>query len=176
VALLDRLKRASPASAVAGAPRATESAAGRIVGLARRLTPAGTIATTESGPAIAALGAWACVAPGELLVPAVPATRPFALAAAAAAQLARPDSHVLGFAGDGDLVEDELHMVERLGLPVVTIIVPTGAVAVDARKGAASQGTAVVADEREFQAALDRALSRRRPAVVDASGLGAIRS
>jgi acetolactate synthase I/II/III large subunit len=173
VALLDRLKRASPTSAVAGTARPSDNPAGRVIALARRLTPAGTIATSESGLADAALGAWACVTPGELFLPAVPVIRPFALPAAAAAQLARPDAHVLAFVTARDLAEVELEMVGQLGLPIVAVVVSAGTDAEGARNGAERPGTAVAADERGFQTALDRALSRRRPAVIDASGLGA---
>ena len=173
VALLDRLKRASPASAVAGAPRPSENATARVIGLARRLTPAGTVATAEGTIASTALGAWACVAPGELLVPAVPVTRPFALAAAAAAQLLGPDLHVLAFVSAGDLEPGELEMVTRLGLPIVGVIVPAGPEV--AGPGAGILPATAVADDREFQRALDHALSRRRPAVVDASAVGVTR-
>jgi thiamine pyrophosphate-dependent acetolactate synthase large subunit-like protein len=166
VALLDRLKRATPASA----PGPTENRTGRVIGLVRRWTPGGTIATAEWGFAATALRQWACVGPGELLVPGVPAIRPFAVEAAAAAQLARPDSCVVGFAGVGDLARGELETVRRLGLPVVVIVTP-GADAEGTRSGVESPGAADVADERELEAALDRALSHRRPAVIDASGI-----
>jgi acetolactate synthase-1/2/3 large subunit len=179
VALLDRLKRASGSSAGAGPSRTMEAAAARIVGLARRLTPAGTVAAAEGGVASAALRAWSSVAPGELVVPAVPTAAPFAVAAAAAVQLGQPDRHVLAFVTADDLSTGDLRMVVRLGVGVVAVLVAggpeiaEGAPVPEGPRAPEVEGMRVtaVADERAFQEALDRALTRRRAGIVDARAM-----
>jgi len=82
---------------------------------------------------------------------------------------------VLAFVSAGDLEPGELAMVARLGLPIVGVIVSAAPDIAVARPGEGIVRATAVADDRAFQQALDHALSRRRPAVVDASAMGATR-
>ena len=121
VARLHALKQAA-AVAPAGA---RQLAAFRVVDAVRRLTPAGTIAVFESGEVCpAGARAWQAVAPGECLIASGPATERFAVAAATAAQLARPERRVVCFTDAGAIrgTREPFEPVVALGVPVVIVL------------------------------------------------------
>jgi thiamine pyrophosphate-dependent acetolactate synthase large subunit-like protein len=91
----------------------------RVVETVRRLTPAGTIAVFEDGTVWpAAARAWQAVAPGECLI----AAEGFGVAAASAAQLARPDRRVVCFTNPAiRMARDQLETVAALALPVLIV-------------------------------------------------------
>ena len=129
VAELDRLKRETLARlAVSGTGPGL--APHRVVEIARELTPAGTVATVDSGAHMfAATNFWQAVSPGEFVISNGLATMGFALPAAIAAQLVYPDRRVLAFTGDGGfmMAAAELETAVRLGLPVVVVVFDDGA-------------------------------------------------
>lgn len=113
-----RLLAAVPASPVGLTPQ-------QVVTVARRVAPAGTIATVDAGAhMLVAVPLWAVEEPGELLISSGLATMGFALPAAVAAALVRPGRHVICFTGDGGLgmALAELETVARLGLKVVVVV------------------------------------------------------
>ena len=139
----------------------------RAVETARRLTPAGTIAVFEGGEvSSAAARAWQAVAPGELLISTVPATEGFAIAAAAAAQLARPERRVVCVTHPAALsaARDQLQIVAALGLALLIVVVGEPASSPLALPAGIADFT--TASAREFGAALERALAGGRPAVL----------
>ena len=122
VARLHALKQA--AWVPPAAPR--ELAAYRVVEAARRLTPAGTVAVFEHGEVWRhAARAWRAVASGECLISTEAATEGFAVIAAAAAQLARPEQRVVCFTEPDAIVRAPAHLttVAALGLPVLIVVV-----------------------------------------------------
>lgn len=167
VARLHALKQA------AAAPPADTSqlAAYRVVDAVRRLTPAGTIAVFEGGEMCAAgARAWQAVAAGECLIASGPPTERFAVAAATAAQLARPERRVVCFTDAGALpaLRDRLGTVATLGLPVLIVVlgastVPEPAAPADFRHFA---GTSLAA----FTAVFERALTGGTPALIFCAG------
>ncbi len=118
MAELDRLKRDLAARrAAAGFPY-------RVVRLAREATEAGTIAAVDAGPhADGVTMLWDAVAPGEFLISNDPATAGFALPAAIAAHLARPERRVVCFTAATGLVAaaSELETAMRLRAPIVVV-------------------------------------------------------
>ncbi|HEY1480965.1 MAG TPA: thiamine pyrophosphate-dependent enzyme, partial [Gaiellales bacterium] len=96
-----------------------------IVDATRALAPAGTIATIDAGAhMLVAMPLYEVDEPGEALISSGLATMGFALPAAIAAAIARPDRHVVCLVGDGGLgmVLAELETVARLGLRLVVIV------------------------------------------------------
>jgi acetolactate synthase-1/2/3 large subunit len=192
VAELDRLKRDVRARlAVAGTDKGL--APHRVIEIARELTPAGTIATVDSGAHMfPATNFWQAVNPGEFLISNGLATMGFALPAAIGAQLVYPDRRVLAFAGDGGLmmVAAELETAARLALPIVIVVFNDGALSLikikqdqrgtgelpftyagpDLVALARSFGLAAFAADSEatLRRALVNALATNRPALVDA--------
>jgi acetolactate synthase-1/2/3 large subunit len=73
---------------------------------------------------LAAMPLWDVDAPGEVFISSGLATMGFALPAAIAASVARPDRHVVCFTGDGGLgmALAELETVSRLQLPVAVVV------------------------------------------------------
>jgi acetolactate synthase-1/2/3 large subunit len=112
VAELDRLKRAQ---------RATDTAtpAARVVALVHEATPAGTLVAAD----VPALAAWQAVGPRETLTTLGPAPPGYAVLAALAAQLQRPDRRAVAFTGAADLgpAAAGLARATALGLPLVTV-------------------------------------------------------
>lgn len=97
----------------------------QVVTVARQEAPAGTTATVDAGAhMLVAVPLWEVDEPGELLISSGLATMGFALPAAVAAALVRPDRHVICFTGDGGLgmALAELETVVRLGLKVVVVV------------------------------------------------------
>ena len=118
MAELDRLKRDL------GARRAAAGFPYRVVRLAREATEAGTIAAVDAGPhADGVTALWDAVAPGEFLISNGPATAGFALPAAIAAHLARPERRVICFTAAAGLVAaaSELETATRLHAPIVVV-------------------------------------------------------
>jgi acetolactate synthase-1/2/3 large subunit len=122
VARLHALKQAAWVPPTA--PR--ELAAYRVVDTVRRLTPAGTVAVFEHGEVRRhAARAWRAVAPGQCLISTEAATEGFAVIAAAAAQLARPEQRVVCFTEPSAIRRAPAHLttVAALGLPVLIVVV-----------------------------------------------------
>jgi acetolactate synthase-1/2/3 large subunit len=187
---LDRLKRDVTARlAVASAGLAPH----RVVQIARELTPAGTIATVDSGAHMfPATAFWQAVSPGEFLISNGLATMGFALPAAIAAQLVHPERRVLCFTGDGGLLmaAAELETAARLALPLLVVVFDDGALSLikikqdqrgtgelaltyagpDLVALAGSFGVAAfVADSEEtLRRAVVRALAASGPTLIDA--------
>jgi acetolactate synthase-1/2/3 large subunit len=140
---------------------ATALASFRVVAAARRLTPAGTIAVFERhAPWAAASRAWHAVAPGECVV-----GDGFAVAAAAAAQIARPERRVVCFMDASALpaARPQLETVAALGLPLV-IVAPGAAASILPAPLRAFTAASSVA----FASTLEAALAARVPALVAA--------
>jgi acetolactate synthase-1/2/3 large subunit len=163
VAELDRFKRALTAPALTGSGLARR----RVVELAREATPAGTLAALDVPLAYA----WQSVAPRELLIPNGVATLGFALPAAVAAALARPERRVVavggaeGFAAMGA----ELGTAARLGTPIIAIALNhDGATAWAAAARAVGVAPVTCADEGAFRAAFAGAWAARGPVAIDA--------
>jgi acetolactate synthase-1/2/3 large subunit len=122
VAWLDRTRRARRAALEVAVPGLAPH---RVVQLVREAMPAGTIASVDAGAHMfPATAYWDAVEPGEFLISNGLATMGFALPAAIAAQLARPQRRVVCFTGDGGLmmVAAELETAARLGLPVLVVV------------------------------------------------------
>jgi acetolactate synthase-1/2/3 large subunit len=175
-----------------------------VVEAARSRAPAGAVATVDAGAhMLVAMPLWEVAEPGEALISSGLATMGFALPAAIAAAIARPDRHVVCFVGDGGLgmALAELETVSRLGLPVTVVVFDDAALSLieikQAADGHGGQGAVRyreadfagiaramgiparrVEDERDLLAALDDAFGRRGPylvdAVVDPSGYAAV--
>ncbi len=166
MAELDRLKRDL------GARRAALGFPYRVVRLAREATEAGTIAAVDSGPhADGVTALWDAVAPGEFLISNGPATAGFALPAAIAAHLARPERRVVCFTATAGLVAaaSELETATRLRAPIVVVAFgepPSGAP--DLVRLAQSFGVpAFAADgDARFGEAMSRALRAGGPALI----------
>ena len=142
VAGLDRVKRALAAEAVA-------TPSGRLTRVAREATPAGTIATADVPLGLA----WQAVAPRETLTPLGGHAPPgYAILAALAAQLVDPARRVVAFTTPFGLAAsgDALAMAERLGVPIVVVVLGPAA------------------DERAFTRDFAAALAAGRPIVVGA--------
>jgi acetolactate synthase-1/2/3 large subunit len=119
----DRLARDAAGRSVRVAT--VELAPHEVVETARELAPAGTIATVDAGAhMLVAMPLWHVDEPGEALISSGLATMGFALPAAIAASIARPDRHVVCLVGDGGLgmTLAELETVSRLALPIVVVV------------------------------------------------------
>jgi acetolactate synthase I/II/III large subunit len=173
VAEVDRAKRAGAARVGASGPGLTPGGMARI---ARELTPGGTLVAIDGSPAMLGVAlAWQAVGPGECLVPNALATPGFALPAAIAAQLARPERRVLCFTEGAGLARflGELETVARLALPVVVVVVgPAG----DPELAPIARGlgltTASAVNPGGARQALADALAAGRPALLDARAGG----
>jgi acetolactate synthase-1/2/3 large subunit len=96
-----------------------------VVRLTRAAAPAGTVATVDAGAhMLAAMPFWEVEAPGETVISSGLATMGFALPAAIAAALARPERRVVCFTGDGGLgmMVAELETLVRLRLDVTVVL------------------------------------------------------
>jgi acetolactate synthase-1/2/3 large subunit len=166
----------------------------QIVTVAREVAPSGTIATVDAGAHMfAAMHLWEVAAPGDLLISSGLATMGFALPAAIAAALARPERSVICFTGDGGLgmVLAELETLARLRLPVVVVVFNDSSLSLIAVKqqpeeqggrdavayrptdfAAIAQGCGLdavrVRDVDGYRAALTAALTGRAPVLIDA--------
>jgi acetolactate synthase I/II/III large subunit len=175
-----------------------------VVDATRARAPAGTIATVDAGAhMLVAMPLWEVGEPGEALISSGLATMGFALPAAIAAAVARPERHVVCFVGDGGLgmTLAELETVSRLDLAVLVVVFNDSALslirikqaadghggegavryrdtAFDAVAAAVGIPSRRVRDSRELAAALDEAFAEPRPylidAIVDPSGYPAV--
>jgi acetolactate synthase-1/2/3 large subunit len=119
---VDRLRRDRQRALEIGVPGLAPH---RVVQITRELTPAGSIATVDAGAHMfQAAEYWQAVEPGEFLISNGLATMGFALPAAIAAQLVRPEQRVVCFTGDGGfmMVAAELETAVRLRLPITVIV------------------------------------------------------
>jgi acetolactate synthase-1/2/3 large subunit len=119
-------QRAATAIALLSGPKPTQGLAPwDVVARTRALAPAGSIATVDAGAhMLAAMPLWDTEEPGEVLISSGLATLGFALPAAIAAAIARPDKRTYCFVGDGGLgmVLAELETVVRLDLPITIVV------------------------------------------------------
>jgi acetolactate synthase-1/2/3 large subunit len=184
-AALDRVLAAVPDEPTGVIPQA-------VVAAARALAPAGTVVTVDAGAhMLAAVPMWEVDEPGELLISNGLATMGFALPAAVAAALVRPDRRIVCCTGDGGLgmALAELETLARLWLDVVVVVFDDRALSLIAIKqgddqGGASAvrygtvdfaGTAASLGVPSFRAdnadelhdALAKALARRGPCLID---------
>jgi acetolactate synthase I/II/III large subunit len=119
---VDRLRRERQRALEIGVPGLAPH---RVVQIARELTPAGTTATVDAGAHMfQAAEYWQAVDPGEFLISNGLATMGFALPAAIAAQLVRPEQRAVCLTGDGGfmMVAAELETAARLRLPITVIV------------------------------------------------------
>ena len=96
-----------------------------VVNVTRAAAPGGCVATVDAGAhMLVAMPLWHTEEPGEVLISSGLATMGFALPAAIAAAIARPQRRVYCFVGDGGLgmVLAELETAVRLQLPVTVIV------------------------------------------------------
>jgi acetolactate synthase I/II/III large subunit len=177
----------------AAAARPGTLAPQRVAALVRAHTPPDTVATVDAGAhMLVAMPLWEVTRPRRLLISSGLATMGFALPAAIAAACCAPGPPVVAFTGDGGLgmTLAEIETAVRLRLPIVVIVFNDaalslikikqrphghgGAAAVDYRPVsfaaiAAAMGAAgvSVAAEAELVAALEQALRRSGPTVID---------
>jgi acetolactate synthase-1/2/3 large subunit len=184
-AALDRVLAAVPGEPVGVVPQA-------VVATARALAPPGTVATVDAGAhMLAAAPMWEVEEPGELLISSGLATMGFALPAAAAAALVRPDRKVICCTGDGGLgmALAELETLARLWLDVIVVVFDDRSLSLIAIKQGDHQGGASAVrygtvdfagaaeslgvpafradNAEELHDALTKALARRGPCLVD---------
>jgi acetolactate synthase I/II/III large subunit len=115
---LDRLLAARPAAPAGLVPQ-------DVVHRTRAAAPTGTIATVDAGAhMLPAMSLWTAEDFDEILISSGLATMGFALPAAIAAALARPERRVVCFTGDGGLgmCLGELETLSRLELNVTVIV------------------------------------------------------
>src|SRR5689334_7786800 len=166
----------------------------QVVATARACAPPETIATVDAGAhMLVAMPLWDVPPPKMLLTSSGLATMGYALPAAIAAALCRPQAPVLAFTGDGGLgmTLAEVETAVRLSLRVIVIVFNDAALSlieikqkpaghggdeavryrpVSFAAAAAAMGAAgaAVTSERELAAALADALARPGPTVIDA--------
>jgi acetolactate synthase I/II/III large subunit len=124
-ACAERYRRRGLDTLVDGPPPRSALAPWDVVRRVRAIAPAGSIATVDAGAhMLVAMPLWATENPGEVLVSSGLATMGFALPAAIAAALVRPDVRVFCFVGDGGLgmAIAELETLARLALRVTVVV------------------------------------------------------
>ena len=183
---------ASPA-ATGGVPGAL--APQQVAAVVRAHTPADTVATVDAGAhMLAVMPLWEVEQPRRLLISSGLATMGFALPAAIAAALVAPGQPVVAFTGDGGLgmTLAEIETAVRLRLRIVVIVfndatlslikikqrpaghggagaVDYGPVSFAGVATAMGAAAAAAATEAELVTALDTALRRDGPTVIDAA-------
>jgi acetolactate synthase-1/2/3 large subunit len=165
VAAVDRLKRQLVTSRRVGGPA-------RVVASARDMMVAGTVAAADPGLCEAAVAAgWQAVGPSELLIPGEGGAPGFALTAALASRLERPDRWALAFTDRHGLAPDgnALGVMARLKAPVVVIVLgpAQGGAAPAERMGLT---VAPAPTESALARALSAALAGGAPCLIDTSG------
>jgi acetolactate synthase I/II/III large subunit len=164
-----------------------------VVTTARARAPRGTIATVDAGAhMLVAVPLWDVEHAGELLVSSGLATMGFALPAAIAAAIVRPERTVVCFTGDGGLgmVLAELETLARLHLKVIVVVFNDSLlslIAVKQRAEGQGGGEAVryratdfatmarahgipaerVSEIDDYRRALEEAFAREGPTVID---------
>jgi acetolactate synthase I/II/III large subunit len=167
----------------------------QVVRTVRDGTPAETIATVDAGAhMLVAMPLWEVPEPGRLLISSGLATMGYALPAAIAAALCRPQVPVVAFTGDGGLgmTLAELETAVRLSLQVIVVVFNDAALSlIEIKQKPAGQGGAeavryrpvsfaaaaialgaagaAVSTEPDLAEALAAALRRPGPTVIDAS-------
>jgi len=140
-----------------------------VVELAAAAAPKGSLATVDAGAhMLVAMPLWPADEPCSLLISSGLATMGFALPAAIAAALARPDRRVVCFTGDGGLgmALGELETLARLGLAVTVVVFDDASLSlIAAKQASAGQGGAAATAYRTVDFA----------AVATACGLPAVR-
>jgi acetolactate synthase I/II/III large subunit len=194
-----RAARADTARRLAGAATSLSApgtlAPQHIAAVVRAHTPADTIATVDAGAhMLAVMPLWEVDQPGRLLISSGLATMGFALPAAIAAALCAPGAPVVAFTGDGGLSMTlaEIETAVRLRLRIVVIVFNDATLSlIKIKQRPAGQGGAEAVDygpvafagvatamgaaaaaartEAELIAALDSALRRDGPTVIDAA-------
>jgi acetolactate synthase I/II/III large subunit len=165
----------------------------QVATMARARTPPDTIATVDAGAhMLAVMPLWEVDQPRRLLISSGLATMGFALPAAIAAALCSPGQPVVAFTGDGGLgmTLAEIETAVRLRLRIVVIVfndatlslikikqrpagqggaeaVDYGPVSFAAVATAMGAGAAAAGTEADLAAALDAALRRNGPTVID---------
>jgi acetolactate synthase I/II/III large subunit len=165
----------------------------QVAAVARTRTPPDTIATVDAGAhMLAVMPLWEVDEPRRLLISSGLATMGFALPAAIAAALCSPGQPVVAFTGDGGLgmTLAEIETAVRLRLRIVVIVFNDATLSlIKIKQRAAGQGGAEAVDygpvsfagvatamgaaavaagtEAELAAALDAALRRDGPTVID---------
>jgi TPP-dependent indolepyruvate ferredoxin oxidoreductase alpha subunit len=112
-----------------------------VVELAAAAAPKGSVATVDAGAhMLVAMPLWPADEPCSLLISSGLATMGFALPAAIAAALARPDRRVVCFTGDGGLgmALGELETLARLGSAVTVVVFDDASLSLIAAKQAPS--------------------------------------
>ncbi len=167
----------------------------QVVRTVRYGTPAETIATVDAGAhMLVAMPLWEVDEPGRLLISSGLATMGYALPAAIAAALCRPEVPVVAFTGDGGLgmTLAELETAVRLSLPVIVVVFNDAALSlIEIKQQPSGQGGAEAVRYRpvsfaaaaialgaagaavrtgpDLAAALAAALRRPGPTVIDAA-------
>jgi acetolactate synthase-1/2/3 large subunit len=117
-----------------------------VVELAAAAAPKGSLATVDAGAhMLVAMPLWPADEPCSLLISSGLATMGFALPAAIAAALARPDRRVVCFTGDGGLgmALGELETLARLGIAVTVVVFDDASLSlIAAKQASAGQGGA----------------------------------
>ncbi len=190
-----RTARAEAARRLAGAAVAAPGALApqQVATVARAHTPPDTIATVDAGAhMLAVMPLWEVDEPRRLLISSGLATMGFALPAAIAAALCSPGQPVVAFTGDGGLgmTLAEIETAVRLRLRIVVIVFNDATLSlIKIKQRAAGQGGAEAVDygpvsfagvatamgaaaaaagtEAELATALDAALRRDGPTVID---------
>ena len=183
------------AEAATATPAAGVLAPPRVAAAIRAHTPADTIATVDAGAhMLAVMPLWEVDEPGRLLISSGLATMGFALPAAIAAALCAPRQPVVAFTGDGGLgmTLAEIETAVRLRLAIVVIVFNDATLSlIKIKQRPAGQGGAGAVDygpvsfagvatamgaasaaagtEAELVTALDAALRRDGPTVIDAA-------
>lgn len=96
-----------------------------VVSLTRAAAPPGTVATVDAGAhMLPAMMLWSVGGPHEVLISSGLATMGYAIPAAIAAALARPNQRIVAFTGDGGLgmCVAELETIARLNLPITVVV------------------------------------------------------
>ena len=190
-----RAARAEAARRLAGAAIAAPGtlAPQRVATVTRAVTPPDTIATVDAGAhMLAVMPLWDVDQPRRLLISSGLATMGFALPAAIAAALCSPGQPVVACTGDGGLgmTLAEIETAVRLRLRIVVIVFNDATLSlIKIKQRAAGQGGAEAVDygpvsfagvatamgaaaaaagtEAELATALDAALRRDGPTVID---------
>ena len=190
----DAARRLAAVAAVTRTGSPGRLAPPQVVRTVRDGTPAQTIATVDAGAhMLVAMPLWEVPEPGRLLISSGLATMGYALPAAIAAALCRPEVPVVAFTGDGGLgmTLAELETAVRLSLQVIVVVFNDAALSlIEIKQKPAGQGDAgavryrpvsfaaaatalgaagaAVSTEPDLAAALAAALRRPGPTVIDA--------
>jgi acetolactate synthase-1/2/3 large subunit len=148
-----------------------------VVDAVRTRAPAGTVATVDAGAhMLVAMPLWQVDEPGEALISSGLATMGFALPAAIAAAVARPDRRVVCFVGDGGLgmTLAELETISRLGLAIVVVVFNDSALSlIEIKQAYEGHGGAAAVRYRDTDfAAVAQAVGIPARHVDDAHALG----